>query len=159
MPLYLLLILCLFLLSLFVPVIDVQSLWLFDDQVSIVLALKVLLTSHAYFIFILVLLFSIIFPLLKLVLMLILCFSVKVYSSWQQRLLWWMTEVSKWSMLDVFVLALSIVIIKLHLMSDAKPLLGIYLFTLAILLMSLASHRLQRQMLKQQLRYQRKSYR
>ena len=54
----------------------------------------------------------------------------------------WIETLGKWSMLDVFVVALSVVAIQMSLVSDVEILPGIYLFTAAVALSIVAVGRI-----------------
>lgn len=82
--------------------------------------------------------FSMIFPVLKIILLIIIWFHPLTETS-RIRLAHWTDTLGKWSMLDVFVVAILIVLIKSKDIADATAGIGIYLFTAAILLSMFAS--------------------
>lgn len=142
LPALLLLVLILFIISLFMPLMAVKSWWVFHSKISIISALHSLLLEGWYFIFIIIALFSVVVPILKIFSMLILWSLGSVDSRGRRLLLSIMSVLGKWAMLDVFVLALLVVIIKVNSHSQAKPLLGLYVFTVTIFFMIIISYRL-----------------
>ena len=50
------------------------------------------------------------------------------------RLLGWVETFGRWSMLDVFVIALFVVVVKISAFSDVEIHLGLYVFAAAVLL-------------------------
>lgn len=76
--------------------------------------------------------FSIVFPLVKLTALAILWF-VRLPEDGRSRLLHWLGLLGKWSMLDVFVVAILIVLVKLGPLARVEPRAGVYVFSAAIL--------------------------
>jgi paraquat-inducible protein A len=76
--------------------------------------------------------FSIIFPAIKLAALAVIWF-VKLPEERRQGLLHWLGLLGKWSMLDVFVVAILIVLIKIGPLAKVEPRAGVYVFSLAIM--------------------------
>ena len=92
--------------------------------------------------------FSMVFPFAKLGTLAVIWFRPL---SEQDRLdtLRWLGILGKWSMLDVFVVAVLIVAAKLRDLTQVSPRIGIYLFGLAIVLSMLSTMRVERLAKKQ----------
>jgi paraquat-inducible protein A len=75
--------------------------------------------------------FSIVFPFAKLVGLTVIWF-LKLPKEGLTRLLHWLGILGKWSMLDVFVVAILIVLVKLGPLVKVEPRVGIYVFSAAI---------------------------
>lgn len=75
--------------------------------------------------------FSIVFPLVKLTALTVIWF-VKLPEPRVARLLHWLGMLGKWSMLDVFVVAILIVLVKLGPLARVEPRIGVYAFAAAI---------------------------
>jgi len=75
--------------------------------------------------------FSIVFPIVKLGTLTILWFG-KLAD--EKRAIWlhWLGILGKWSMLDVFIVAILIVLVKLGPLAKIEPRVGVYVFTAAI---------------------------
>jgi len=76
--------------------------------------------------------FSIVFPLAKLIALAWLWW-VRLAHEQRRWLLHWLNLLGKWSMLDVFVVAILIVLVKLGPLASVEPRLGVYFFSAAIL--------------------------
>src|SRR3546814_17030987 len=59
-----------------------------------------------------------------------------------RRLLGWIEAIGRWSMLDVFVAAMLVVVIKLSLISDVEIHAGLYVFIAAVVLPMIAVRRI-----------------
>lgn len=124
--------------GLFKPVLSIQHMILFQDAFSIWEGIRILYQDKQYFLTILVFFFSIIFPIVKLVLLFVIwVFPFK--ESDRDFILRWLEVLGKWSMLDVFVVALIIVAAKLAVFASAEPQFGIYVFAAAIFLSMITS--------------------
>ncbi len=75
--------------------------------------------------------FSMVFPIVKLVTLGIIWF-MRLAEARRVWLLRWLEALGKWSMLDVFVVAILIVLVKLGPLANVKPRAGVYVFTAAI---------------------------
>lgn len=131
--------LILFVVGIFAPVLTFKKLFIFSNRVSIITGLFQLLSEGHPILFALILFFSILFPLLKLV-VLFRVWNGKVHD-WQkhERLLHWIGQYGKWSMLDVFVASLLIVTVRLGAIADVKVHYGLYAFAASVLLTMLAT--------------------
>lgn len=76
--------------------------------------------------------FSIIFPIVKLVVLTGVWFG-KLPDEKRARLLHWLGLLGKWSMLDIFIVAILIVLVKLRPVIHVEPRPGVYVFAAAIL--------------------------
>lgn len=76
--------------------------------------------------------FSIVFPIVKLLALAIIWF-MKLSNAWRKRLLYWLGVLGKWSMLDVFIVAILIVLVKLGPLAKVEARSGVYFFAGAII--------------------------
>ena len=76
--------------------------------------------------------FCIVFPLVKLGALAAIWF-MRLADADREKLLHWLEVLGKWSMLDVFVVAILIVLVKLGPLAKVEPRAGIYVFAVAIL--------------------------
>ncbi len=120
------------------PIIKLTKFVFFTYEHSLISTVTALIKSGQTFLGIVVLIFSIVLPVLKLLYLLLLSTlpqaELKRLSK-QLRALEWL---GKWSMHDVLVLSLSIFFIKSQGVYDARSLNGVYFFTAAVVLMILA---------------------
>jgi len=122
------------------PIITLEKFYFFSNTVSLWSALETLAAEAEWGLFLLVGCFSVLFPILKL-LMLFLIWNLESNDNEQHRRhLRWLETYSKWSMLDVFVVALLVVSLKLGAMLEAKVEFGIYAFAASVILTMLLSN-------------------
>lgn len=121
------------------PILTLEKFYLFSHTISLLSALQTLAREAEWGLFALVATFSVVFPILKtLLLLLIWNFDVSNGEAHRRRLAWLATY-GKWSMLDVFVVALLVVSVKLGALAQARVELGIYAFAASVILTMLLS--------------------
>lgn len=125
--------------GIFFPFFHVTKLWVFDDAVSVVGGIMTLFHEGEYFLFAVLTLFTLVFPCVKLGLLAIIWAERKHDLARVQRLHRWVEALGKWSMLDVFVVAVLIVVMKSSGVANIAIGLGVYLFTASVVLAQLAS--------------------
>lgn len=121
------------------PILSLEKFYFFGNTVSLLSALQQLAQESEWGLFVLIGAFSVMFPILKL-LMLVLIWNFDPSDGARHRVhLHWLTVYGKWSMLDVFVVALVVVSVKLGAMAQAKVEIGIYAFAASVILTMLLS--------------------
>ena len=115
------------------PVLTLEKFFIIDNTFSILSGLVQLLEEGRFFLFIIILLFSVILPIIKLWVLFRLLGSTKTNES-LRRYLHMMHQYGKWSMLDVFVVALLVVAVKLGAVARVETHYGLYAFAAAVLL-------------------------
>jgi len=121
------------------PILTLEKFYVFSNTVSLLSALQTLAGEAEWGLFLLVGAFSVAFPVLKILLLaLIWNFDVSQGAAHQRRLEW-LARYSKWSMLDVFVVALLVVSVKLGALVEARVEAGIYAFAASVVLTMLLS--------------------
>jgi paraquat-inducible protein A len=135
----LLLVLVLFVFACYAPLFTLSKFYIFNNTVSLASALGDLWREQQYALFLLIFIFSVTFPLVKIGLLFYLQFSSRISQSRHKKLITGLDIVGKWSMLDVFIVALLLVAIKLGPLADVTVHYGVYLFASAIILMMLMS--------------------
>ncbi|NIA70472.1 paraquat-inducible protein A [Pelagibius litoralis] len=124
------------------PVMTVRTLLVFYDEVSIMTGAFRLLDSGDYVLFLVIVLFTVVLPVGKLLLAYVAWSRLNVEDPRVRRALGWIETLGRWSMLDVFVAALLVVVIKLSLISDVEIHAGLYVFILAVILSMIAVRRI-----------------
>lgn len=128
-----------FLMGIHLPLMELEKFWFFTNQFSLLSSLEVLWNKQEHLIAIVLLLFSIITPIIKFVFLGITAnFSVGVRNKGKNILLVLETW-GKWSMLDVFVVALLFVAIKLDALANVTVHQGLYWFAAAVLIQQILS--------------------
>jgi len=125
----------------FLPLVTVEKLLIFTDQVSLYGGIMDLYSSQEYFLATVLLAFSMVFPLAKILVGLTVAFSRRGTAP-SARLLPVLSWLGKWSMLDVFIVGLLVLSIKSNLLADAGTEPGLYFFTASIILSLVATQRL-----------------
>lgn len=115
-----------------IPMIETTSFWVFKNKVGILQTIKSLSktdTSLAWIIFI----FSVVMPITKLFIVGYLLFSKEI----KPKAMTILSLISKWSMGDVFVVGILIVVLKTSAYLNAKIMAGTYFFTISVILMAI----------------------
>lgn len=124
------------------PVMTVRTLLVFYDEVSIMTGAWRLLESGDIALFAIIVLFTVVLPVAKLIVAWLAWAWLRVDDARVRRLLGWIEAIGRWSMLDVFVAALLVVVIKLSLISDVEIHAGLYVFIAAVVLSMIAVRRI-----------------
>jgi paraquat-inducible protein A len=125
--------------GIFFPFFHVTKFWVFDDAVSVVGGIITLFHEGEYFLFAVLTLFTLVFPCLKLGLLAIVWLEREHDLARVRRLHGWVESLGKWSMLDVFVVAILIVAMKSAAVARLQIGSGLYLFTLSVIVTQFAT--------------------
>jgi paraquat-inducible protein A len=137
--LLLLVALALLLYGLQAPILTLEKFYVFNNTVSLLSALQTLAAQAEWGLFGLVGAFSVVFPVLKILLLALIWNFDSAQGSTHHRHLEWLASYGKWSMLDVFVVALLVVSVKLGALVEARVEMGIYAFAASVVLTMLLS--------------------
>lgn len=121
------------------PILTLEKFYFFSNTVSLLSALQQLAQEAEWGLFALVGVFSVVFPVLKNLLLLLVWNFDPSKGERHRRHLHWLATYSKWSMLDVFVVALLVVSVKLGSLAEARVEEGIYAFAASVILTMLLS--------------------
>jgi paraquat-inducible protein A len=122
------------------PSMTVSTFPLLSDSISVLGGLGVLWGEGEYALFAILLVFSVLFPALKLAVGLWAWYGAP--GSKALALVHVLERFGRWSMLDVFVVALAVAGLNLNLIAGVFVHAGVYLFTLSVLLSMIALGRL-----------------
>ena len=120
--------------GLLAPIITLNKFIVIENTFSVLSGTLELLKDGQFFLFILIAGFSIVMPLLKLAVLHKLLTTKETESNNINRYLHWMHLYGKWSMLDVFVVAVLVVAVKLGAIASVDMRYGLYLFAAAVVL-------------------------
>lgn len=123
------------------PIVTIEKFIFFENTFSVLSGTKQLLVEGKYFLFAVITGFSIILPLLKLYVLLRLLLPSGHSGETMRRYLHLMHLYGKWSMLDVFVVAILVVSVKLGAIANVQMQSGLYAFAGAVILMMLITAR------------------
>ena len=137
-PLLILTSFVLLLIALSLPLMTVEKMVFWKNEYSVIAGVHGLWEQGQYALAIILFFFSIVFPLFKLG-MLGVIWTVRLDEGKRQAVLHWLGILGKWSMLDVFVVAILIVLVKLGPLARVQPERGVYWFAAAIFLSMITS--------------------
>lgn len=130
--------------GLLLPVMRIERLVFWEDDYSIIDGAVSLFRNGHWFLSVVIIAFSIVFPIVKLVGLLLVWF-IPLGEAKRRRYIRLIDLLGRWSMLDVFVVAVTIVLTASTSALDASPRAGLYVFTAAVVLsmvMTLAMEKL-----------------
>lgn len=129
--------------GLLLPALTVREFWVFENTKSISGAILHLFDSGHVVLGLVVLTFSIVFPVAKLALTLRIWIAPDLTAPAVQRAIRWTVTLGRWSMLDVFMAAIVIATLSLSMVASVTTDVGLYVFGGSIVLAMLAAHRLE----------------
>ena len=124
----------------FAPLMTVKQFYFFENQVSLFSGLQDLMTQGEWLLFVVIFAFSIIFPIVKVLFLFLVLNTGTAGKPRRKRYMSWLASIGKWSMLDVFVVALLLVSVKLDVIADIQIHYGIYTFGASVLLTMVLTH-------------------
>jgi paraquat-inducible protein A len=126
------------LIALSMPLMKVEKMVFWKNEYSVIAGVHGLWEQGQYVLAIILFFFSVVFPLVKLA-ALGLLWLAPLAEQRRQAVLRWLGILGKWSMLDVFVVAILIVLVKLGPLAKVQPERGVYWFAAAIFLSMITS--------------------
>jgi paraquat-inducible protein A len=140
-PIVLMLLLALgfFVAGIFLPFTTVTKLWLFENQISVYRGLIVLWGAGELFLFLILFVFTVCFPFVKINALLLVWLWPRLDSTHARRAFDFVANLGRWSMLDVFVVAILVLTVKSSGVANIKVSDGFFLFFLSVMLTQIAS--------------------
>jgi paraquat-inducible protein A len=129
----------LFLAGIFSPIFTLEKFFLVRNTVSIVGACAQLFREGHYALFVIVAGFSVVLPILKFVLLWMFWFSTEQHRQRVNGFVHWVALYGKWSMLDVFVVAILLVTVKLGAIASVHVHPGLYAFAASVIVTMVAT--------------------
>lgn len=114
------------------PMFTFTHFYFFDDTFSLVDGVFHLATQGEYILFSLLFIFSLLMPTLKMLMLFYTINAASVFSYVQQRRLDKLAKIGKWSMLDVYVIAILAVTVKLGMIASVTIHYGLIAFALSV---------------------------
>ncbi len=124
----------LLLVGLVAPIITLRKFVLVENTFSVLSGVIELLQNGQIFLFLLLTGFSVVLPILKLGVLYRLVSRNEAMQDRGRKLLHWMHLYGKWSMLDVFVVAVLVVAVKMGAIVDVEMRYGLYAFAASVML-------------------------
>ena len=116
------------------PLLTLEKMYFFENTVTLLSTVKGLFIQKEWFLFFVIAIFSVCIPLIKITgLVLILNLEYAKNSFWDKTL-HVIEMIGKWSMLDVFVVALLLVSVKLGVLAKVEVHYGLYAFATSVLI-------------------------
>jgi paraquat-inducible protein A len=118
----------------FLPTMTVERVpWIWSTKFSLWRMVEGLYGDREYFLLVVIVLFSMVFPAVKLLAGLFVWARVDAFSPGARRAVAFVALLGKWSMLDVFVVALLVAAIQVSIITNVAIHSGIYVFSGAVL--------------------------
>lgn len=125
--------------GIFLPFTSVTKLWLFENQISVYQGLGVLWRAGELFLFLILFVFTVCFPFVKINALLVLWLWPKLDAERERRLFQFVAQLGKWSMLDVFIVAILVLTVKSTGLANIRVGDGFFLFFVSVMLTQFAS--------------------
>jgi len=116
------------------PMFTFTHFYFFNDTFSLINGIFHLAYQGEYILFALLLMFSIVMPIIKMLMLLYTINRTTVFSHVQQLRLNRLAKLSKWSMLDVYVIAILAVTVKLGMIATVSIHYGLIAFAISVTL-------------------------
>ena len=116
------------------PIATLTKFILVENTFSVLSGVVTLFREGQFFLFLLITAFSVVLPIMKLGVLYRLVSRSDAMREKTRRLLHWMHLYGKWSMLDVFVVAVLVVSVKLGAIANVEMRYGLYAFAASVML-------------------------
>jgi len=116
------------------PLLTLQKLYFIENTISLISTIQVLYSDNEWLLFIIISLFSVCIPIVKIVSLLLITNVDFEPKTFLDRMLSLIETLGKWSMLDVFVVALLLVSLKLGALAKVEVHYGLYVFAFSVIL-------------------------
>ncbi|MCU7904935.1 MAG: paraquat-inducible protein A [Candidatus Thiodiazotropha sp. (ex Epidulcina cf. delphinae)] len=127
--------------GLWLPMLTLTKFLFIASSFSVISGVVELFNRGQWFLFLVVGVFSVMLPLLKISLLFVMLHTREIRSARLGHLLKLMHDYGRWAMLDVMVVAVMIVTVKLGVVAEIEIHSGLYLFGGAVLLIMYITHR------------------
>jgi len=116
------------------PLLTLEKLYFFENTVSLFTTVTELFSQREWFLFIVIAVFSLCIPVIKITSLVLILNLDYTKGSFLDKALHVIETIGKWSMLDVFVVALLLVSVKLGVLAKVDIHYGLYAFAASVLL-------------------------
>ena len=116
------------------PLLTLQKLYFIENTISLISTIQVLYRDHEWMLFTIITLFSLCVPVIKIISLLLITNVEYKTGSALDKSLSLIETLGKWSMLDVFVVALLLVSVKLGALAKVEVHYGLYVFAASVIL-------------------------
>jgi paraquat-inducible protein A len=116
------------------PIVTLKKFVIVENTFSVLSGVMQLAREGQWFLFCIISAFSVLLPLMKIAVLYRLVSHQQHRNARTQRYLHWMHLYGKWSMLDVFIVAVLVVAVKLGAIASVEMRYGLYAFAASVLL-------------------------
>ncbi len=116
------------------PLLTLEKMYFFENTVSLLSTIKGLYLQQEWFLFYVIAIFSLCIPAIKIASLILITNMQFEQGSFLDKTLQLIETFGKWSMLDVFVVALLLVSVKLGVLAKVDVHYGLYIFASSVLL-------------------------
>ena len=116
------------------PLLTLEKMYFFENTVTLLSTVKGLFLQKEWFLFIVIAVFSLCIPIIKIAGLVLILNLEYAKNSFLDKTLHVIEMVGKWSMLDVFVVALLLVSVKLGVLAKVEVHYGLYAFATSVLI-------------------------
>ena len=127
--------------GIFTPILTFRKMIILKNTFSIFSGLVSLFKEGEYFLFLLIFVFSIVFPVCKILLLALIWIFSSLPRERILKYLHFLGGLSRWSMLDVFIVAILVVTVRLGVIGKVEAHWGIYVFSASVILSTHACSR------------------
>lgn len=131
--------LVLFAAGIFRPFTSVTKLWIFENQISVYGGLITLWKEGELFLFMILLVFTVVFPFVKICSLLTLWLKNGLPRDRVEQMYRFVAQLGKWSMLDVFIVAILVLTVTSGGLATIRIQDGLVLFFCSVMLTQIAS--------------------
>ncbi|HLX68068.1 MAG TPA: paraquat-inducible protein A [Verrucomicrobiae bacterium] len=125
--------------GIFLPFTAVTKLWLFSDQVSVCQGLVIFWKAREIFLFLILFVFTVCFPFVKMNALLALWLYPRLTADRAKAFYKFVSHLGKWSMLDVFVVAILVLTLRSSTLASIRVGNGFFLFFISVMLTQFSS--------------------
>lgn len=116
------------------PLLTLQKLYFIENTISLISTIETLYNENDWLLFIVITIFSLCIPVIKIISLLMITNIDFEPGSFLDKTLSVIETLGKWSMLDVFVVALLLVSVKLGALAKVEVHYGLYIFAFSVIL-------------------------
>lgn len=116
------------------PLLTLEKMYFFENTVTLISTIKGLFIQKEWFLFIVIAVFSLCVPVIKIAGLVLILNLEYAKNSFLDKTLHIIELIGKWSMLDVFVVALLLVSVKLGVLAKVDVHYGLYAFATSVLI-------------------------
>jgi len=129
----------LFTLGVFSPLMTVKKWFIFENTFSLLAGLMQFFHAGQYALFVIVAVFSLVVPLAKMLLIAVVTNTPYGTETGRHKMIHGLSLVGKWSMMDVFIVAILVVVGKFRGIAEVEIHYGLYAFAASVILIHIAT--------------------